>query len=137
MQTLSNKIEFKTLQELVTYAIYKLKDSISPDRITGADLHNELFNTDYFIIGYYAAEQWLIANGGVFNAIGEIQEYEKDNFGEVNTDCSSSEKVVNMYVYILGEQLLNECDHLQKCWDNKLSKSDINKIIKQLQNFTK
>ena len=28
------------------------------------------------------------------------------NFGEVYTDLSSSEKVVNMYAYIIGEEIL-------------------------------
>ena len=28
-----------------------------------------------------------------------------DNFGEVYTDFSSAEAVVNMYTYIIGEQL--------------------------------
>ncbi|GAI78565.1 unnamed protein product, partial [marine sediment metagenome] len=41
------------------------------------------------------------------NFIGEIQEYENNNFGEVNTDLAQAEKVVNMYVYILGEEILN------------------------------
>ena len=34
------------------------------------------------------------------------KEYENDNFGEVNTDFSDAEKVVNMYAYIVGEQIV-------------------------------
>ena len=37
-----------------------------------------------------------------------IQEYENDNFGECNTELDNPEKVVNMYVYILGEHLMQE-----------------------------
>ena len=38
------------------------------------------------------------------------KEYEEDNFGEVNTDLSSEESVVNMYTYIVGEHLLNKME---------------------------
>ena len=72
------------------------------------DIHNEVFNTDYFIIGYYNAEKWLNDNYGIFAAIDRIKEYEEDNFGEVFTDLSSSENVVNMLVYILGEEIIEE-----------------------------
>ena len=30
------------------------------------------------------------------------------HFGEVNTDFSNSEKVVNMYAYIVGEEVVSE-----------------------------
>jgi len=72
--------------------------------IKDGDLHNEIFNTDYYIIGTYEAKKWLGAFA--FEAIEKIQEYENDNFGEVSTDLSDPEQVVNMYVYIIGEQLI-------------------------------
>lgn len=77
------------------------------------DWHFHAFNEDYYMIGYYQCEEWLKShNVSPFEAIETIREYEQDNFGEVNTDFSSSENVVNMYVYILGEQVLSEvADH--------------------------
>jgi hypothetical protein len=72
--------------------------------IRDGDLHNEIFNTDYYIIGNYEATQWL--GDQVFAIIGTIKEYEEDNFGEVTTDLTSPEKIVNMYVYIVGEELI-------------------------------
>ena len=71
-----------------------------------SEIHNELFNTDYYIIGRYEATQWL--KNETFNIIGFIKDYEMDNFGEIYTDLSEAEKVVNMYVYIIGEQVLTE-----------------------------
>ena len=71
-----------------------------------SDLHHEIFNMDYYIIGYYQAAQWLGTD--VFEAIGMIQDYEKDNFGEVYTDLGSSENVANMLAYILGEEVIQE-----------------------------
>jgi len=68
------------------------------------ELHNEIFNTDYYIYGYNDCQIWL--SHYAFECIGIIKEYEQDNFGEVYTDLSNVEKVVNMYVYIVGEHLL-------------------------------
>jgi len=69
-------------------------------------LHHELFNTDYYIIGRYQAKEWL--GSDAFDIIYEIQEFERDNFGCVTTDLSDPEKVVNMYVYIVGYEILEE-----------------------------
>jgi hypothetical protein len=96
-------------------------------------LHNELFNNDYFIIGYSAAEKFLADGPGIFAAIEEIKQYEKENFGEVNTDFSSSEKVANMYAYIHGEKALQECPTLQKQWNNTLTEKHLKAILKELK----
>src|SRR5690554_5727199 len=73
------------------------------------ELHHELFNTDYYIIGHYKAEQWLLQHGvSVFNAIDFVQEYEKLHFGETHT-AINAESIVNMLTYIVGEQELSEC----------------------------
>lgn len=118
-------------QDLVNYAIDGM-DRINAG-IYACDLHNELFNTDYFIIGYYQAEQWLINNVGIFAAIEEIKQYENNNFGKVSTDFSSSEKVVNMYAYIKGEEILNDCKTISDKWNDRLTASDIKKIKKELK----
>ena len=70
------------------------------------ELHHKLFNMDYYIIGYYNAEQWM--KGNVFEIIGIIKDYELDNFGEISTDLSCPEKVANMFAYILGEEMIAE-----------------------------
>ena len=72
-----------------------------------SDLHNDIFNTDYYIIGRYQAKQWM--GGDAFDMIGDVVEYEKDNFGELCTDLSEPERVLNMWVYIQGEQIIDEC----------------------------
>ena len=83
---------------LDNYQEYEIKD------IT--DLHNQLFNTDYYIYGTYNAKQWC--GDEVFNIIETIQEYEEEHFDEIYTDFSNPERVVNMYCYIVGEELLHE-----------------------------
>lgn len=66
------------------------------------DLSNEVFNTDYYIIGTHKAKTAL-TQYGVFNAMEEIKQYEQDNFGEVFTEFSDPEKVANMLYLIKGE----------------------------------
>ena len=68
------------------------------------DIHHILFNQDYYIIGRYEARMWC--EDEAFNIIGFIKEYELDNFGELYTDLSEPERVVNMYVYIIGEEII-------------------------------
>jgi len=70
------------------------------------DLHNYAFNQSYYIIGTYKATQWL--EDQVFNIINIIKEYEQDNFGAITTDLSDPESVVNMYTYIVGEDVYGE-----------------------------
>lgn len=75
-----------------------------------SELHNECFNQDYYIIGYYQASEWLKKHDiDAFQAIECVIDYEKNNFGEVNTKINS-EAVVNMYVYIKGEELISGLD---------------------------
>ena len=64
------------------------------------DLHHYAFNEDYYIIGRYQAKEWL--SDEVFNVINIIKEEEYD------VDFSEPESVVNMYVYIVGEYIVND-----------------------------
>ena len=79
-------------------------DPESVEDIDYSDAHHELFNTQYYIIGTYDATQWL--GTLAFDAIAFITDYEHDNFGEIYTDLSRPECVVNMVAYIIGEQVL-------------------------------
>tara|TARA_B000000557_G_scaffold257037_1_gene249910 strand:+ start:2344 stop:2682 length:339 start_codon:yes stop_codon:yes gene_type:complete len=77
------------------------------------DLHHYAFNEDYYIIGTYQAKQWL--GDMAFDVIEFIKEYEMWHFGEVSSDFSSPEHVVNMYAYIIGEEIVN--DYLRELED--------------------
>ena len=72
-------------------------------------------------------------NVGVFEAIEEIKIYEQDNFGTVNTDLSDPEKVVNMYAYIKGEEILQDCPTVNKRWNKKMTEGDITQITHELK----
>jgi len=95
---------YQLKEDVKEYIIDQLQDDIGLDNPI-EELHDSLLNQDYFIIGYYKAEQWL-KKDSIFNAIEKIKEYEQSNFGEVTTDLSSSESVANMLAYILGEEIL-------------------------------
>ncbi len=97
------------------------------------ELHHNLFNTDYYIVGYYQAEEWLKKHTGVFNAIGEIQEYERENFGEINTIMDSAEAVCNMIVYIYGEELLGELDAVTDNHNEELTAELIKEIQEEIK----
>lgn len=97
-------------EEIKEHAITAIKENLNYDENyldkDIYDIHHDLFNTDYYIIGRYKAERWL--NNKAFQVIDEIKEYEEFNFGEVTTNFSESEQVVNMYVYIVGEHILQD-----------------------------
>lgn len=100
--------KFFTNEEAVEVIVGYIKNNLeSYETIDVSDLHNDVFDSDYYIIGTYQAEKAL-EQYGVFSALGEIQEYEKNNFGEVYTDLSDAEKVANMLWYIIGEQTMVE-----------------------------
>lgn len=94
------------------------------------DLHNEVFNTDYYIIGTYEAKEAL-REYDVFEAIELVRNYENDNFGEVFTDLSNPEKLINMVYYIIGEEVIsemNEIEEFNENWNN-LSDDETNEAI--------
>ncbi len=83
-----------------------LTENTPDDDSDPSELHHEAFNMDYYIIGTYQATQWL--GDRAFEVINIIKDYEQSNFGEVYTDLSSPEAVVNMYAYIVGETVVYE-----------------------------
>lgn len=96
--------------ELLQHVINTINDQDISDF---EDLHFHAFNEDYYIIGYYQAEQWLKAHDvSAFEAIGAVIDWERDTLGEVsiNADDMNAEHIVNLYVYVLGEELLSEFD---------------------------
>ena len=99
------------------------------------DLHNEVFNTDYYIIGTYQAKQCL-NEYDVFEAIEKVTEYEKDNFGEVFTDIANPEKLVNMLYYLIGEEIIaemNEIEVFEENWNDYATEENNTIIIKALK----
>ena len=120
------------LLEIAEETVSKLKDGIGESHY-GCDLHHYLWNEDYFIIGTYKAKKWIESHMSVFDAIGEVQEYEKDNFGETYTDIADPERVANMLAYIYGNEVLSYSTALSRQWDRMLDQEDINEIIEEIE----
>ena len=99
------------------------------------DLHNEVFNTDYYVSNNSEAKEML--GDDVYYAIGRIYDYEKDNFGEVYTDLSEPMKIVNMLYYIIGEDVMYEDrlfnELLMDNWDNLADEETNQKMIDALE----
>ena len=74
--------------------------------IRDGDLHHEIFNTGYYVAYRGEGAKWM--GDEAFEIIGIVKDYEQSNFGEVTTDLSDDVAVTNMYVYIVGEELISE-----------------------------
>jgi len=100
------------------------------------DLHNEVFNTNYYIVGAYEAKKAL-EEYGVFDAIEKVQAYEKDNFGEVYTDLSDPEKLINMLYYIIGEEvmyeMMDDIEVWRENWNNLADEETNAEILKAIE----
>jgi hypothetical protein len=81
------------------------------------DLHNEVFNTDWYIIGTYEAKEAL-REYDMFDAIELVQTYEKEQFGEVYTELSNPEKLINMVYYVIGDEVISEMFVIPEFEDN-------------------
>ncbi len=113
-------------------------DALQDGRLIGKsinEIHHEVYNTDYFVIGRWQAEQYLQQHEGVFSAIAEIKEYEENNFGEVTTDLSEAEHVCNMLAYIYGEELLIDLEIITDNWDEVLTEQLQAEILAELESM--
>lgn len=100
----------------------------------GCDLHQFLFNEDYAFIYDVEAEE-ACESVNVWSAIRLVRKYELDNFGESNTEIEPC-KIANMLVYIYGEFMLNQIEHLTgDAWDRELTAEDLDIIAEQLEQW--
>lgn len=100
----------------------------------GCDLHNFLFNEDYAFIHDDFAEN-ACDSVNTWSAIRLVKKYEEDYFGECNTAIEPV-KIANMLVYIYGEFLLAQVEHLQgEAWDRELTEEDLEIIADQMEQW--
>lgn len=117
-------------KEIYNYAVRRLNEFVEYDadyfQKDIGDIHHELFNSGYYIIGTYLAKEWL--GDKVFEVIDIIKEYKNDHFGNVITDFSEPEEVVNMYAYIVGEKIINKTilKKLEKSADSLKRNTNVN-----------
>lgn len=106
------------------------------------DVFDDLFNSDFWIIGRFEATTALNNfNGyehgteldGVFGAIEFVKNYEQQEFGEAQADdISDPEKLSNLVAYIMGENAFNEIlDKTGLNMDDMASRENLEKIKKE------
>ena len=89
------------------------------------DLHHNLFNQDYYLIGYYQCSKWLGSADNLLDVLNYVHEWEEFNLGEIQTKTDiNSEKLVNLYVYCVGDEIFNNIDY---SFEGNLTKKDIEK----------
>ena len=99
------------IEEVREFALSSLVDlQLSEESLEDiGDVHNELFNMDYYIIGYYEANQWLKShNIDVFEGIEWVRQCEEFQFGECYAKIDNSENLVNHIVYFAGMDIIGE-----------------------------
>lgn len=87
------------------------------------DLHNKVFNTDYYIIGTYRAKAAL-REFGVYEAIALVQVYEMKNFDKVYTGLFDPEGLINMVYYIIGKEVICNMHGIEEFEDNWNNRAD-------------
>ena len=100
------------------------------------DLHDHLFNEDYHYC--YTSEAVDDLNViGVFDAISVIVKYEKDEFGEVDTDFTNPCAVANMLYYIVGYELLYDlfdgCELWNEVWNDEATEETNEALVQWLR----
>lgn len=102
----------KSIQnELIEYGVQRLAElQLSNSEIQDVhEVHHQLFNSDYYIIGYYEADQWLKEHEiNVFAGIEFCKNNEEEHFGEFFTNIDNSEILVNHIVYWVGMEVIEE-----------------------------
>lgn len=124
---MKNTIIVKNVKEIIKD---NLMDCVG--EYTG-DLHGRLFNESPFYIHPNEAKKAL-NQIDVFKAIEIVQNYEKQNFGDIYTKIEPC-AIANMLIYIAGYSLLGNSKTLDEKWDEKLTESDLLKIRKELNAF--
>lgn len=102
---------------------------------TFEDVFDDLFNSDYYIIGYKEAEEAL-KEYGIFKALEEVQEFDAENFGHWDTDYADPEKVANMLEYIHANEYMQDIlVDVGLYLEDETTAENVEKFIKTLKEY--
>lgn len=105
------------------------------DSYTFDDVFNDLFNSDYYIIGYKEAAGAL-KEYGVFKALDEVQKFDVENFGEWDTDYADPEKVANALEYIHASEYMRDMlDRAGLYLEDETTTENVDKFIETLKEY--
>ena len=135
MSTLSSFVKKNNFnKDLVLPQVAELFDDGIMDCVGeyGADIHNRLFNWG---CGFSEEQsEKACASVNTWSAIRLVVKYEQDQFGEVQEDITPLH-IFNMLLYVYGEFLLRQSEHLDKKWNDKLSRNDVIKIKREIRQW--
>ena len=102
---------------------------------TFEDVFNDLFNSDYYIIGCKEAADAL-KEYGIFKALEEVQEFDVENFGHWDTDYTDPEKIANILEYIHASEYMGDMlDRAGLDMSDETTTKNVNKLIKTLKEY--
>ena len=129
------KYEYFTDDEIKETLLDNLDGYEGINGYTFEDVFNDLFNSDYYIIGYREAADAL-EEYGIFNALEEVQQFDVESFGHWDTDYTDPEKVANMLEYIHASKYMQDMlDRAGLELDDETTTENVNKLIKTLKEY--
>ena len=127
-----NKKELEMRQQAREAIIHILKEGYNGYY---CDLHDYVFNSDFYIVGVYEAKKAL-EEYDIFEAIKKVQTYERDNFRESYTDLSDPEQLINMLWYIIGKEVLftmmKDIKAFHENWNKLATEKSNDEILKSI-----
>ena len=105
------------------------------------ELHQELFNTDYYVRNESEADKF--AGRHWFEILGHVMQYEQDQFGEIYSATDDKSQIINMYVLIMGEEIIqhyyNVFETMWHLWatDEKDKARQLIKTFNRYEKFNK
>lgn len=127
--------EYFTCEEIKETLLDNLDGYEGVDSYTFEDVFNDLFNSDYYIIGYKEAEEAL-EDYGIFKALEEVQQFDVENFGHWDTDYTDPEKVANALEYIHASEYMQDMlDRAGLYLEGETTTENVNKLIETLKEY--
>ena len=127
--------EYFTEDEIKETLLDNLDGYEGIDSYTFDDVFNDLFNSDYYIIGYKEAEEAL-EKYGIFNALEEVQQFDIENFGEWDTDYADPEKIANILEYIHASKYMQDMlDEAGLYLEDATTTENVNLLIETLKEY--
>ena len=95
-------------KELAAYLIDMINEGVLTNENCD-DWNHVAFNQTYYVIDNHVAKKWMEKHEvDVFGGMKICQKWEKETLGEVHTEYSGWEDVVNMIVFVIGWELLGK-----------------------------
>jgi hypothetical protein len=116
------------LADLIANEIYSMLDNHVDVEIP--ELAYKMYNEDYYIIGTYQAAEFCKT---YFHEMLDTLEDYQEEFGEAYKNIQNSENVASLIALKTCEKILNNCDTIQKNWDNELNEDMIKEIKEELK----